>query len=191
MNRENGLGEGLLSLLAMGSEIQGKTKLQKTVYFLGLMTGCLDDLGYRAHFYGLYSDEVADAIGWLSTIGAVNQTSAGFGTVDNSGFEIRRYDFRLNDQGRQFAEARSRRNLDLWRKLQDAANLLRRSGDLDYVKLSIAAKTYFMLQETDGQTSENDLARLATRFGWEVTPEQVQEAASYLERLGLASIIAD
>jgi uncharacterized protein YwgA len=47
-----------LSMLAMGSEIQGKTKLQKTVYFLGLMTGCLDDLGYRAHFYGPYSDEV-------------------------------------------------------------------------------------------------------------------------------------
>src|SRR5438309_12096004 len=94
-----------LSLLAVGGEIRGKTKLQKTVYFLGLMTGCLDDLGYRAHFYGPYSDDVADAIGWLSTIGAVNQTSAGVGTVDHSGFEIRRHDFRLNEQGRQFAEA--------------------------------------------------------------------------------------
>ncbi len=180
-----------LSLLAMGSEIQGKTKLQKSVYFLGLMTGCLDELGYRAHFYGPYSDEVADAIGWLSTIGAINQTSAGVGTVDNSGFEIRRYDFRLNEQGRQFAEATTRRNPDLWRKLQDAAHRLMRSGDLDYVKMSIAAKTYFMLKETNGQASEKDLARLATRFGWEVTPEQVKEAASYLERLGLASISAD
>lgn len=180
-----------LSLLAMGSEIQGKTKLQKTVYFLGLMTVCLDDLGYRAHFYGPYSDEVADAIGWLSTIGAVNQTSAGVGTVDNSGFEIRRYDFRLNEQGRQFAEATSRRHPELWLKLRDAATLLKRSGDLDYVKMSIAAKTYFMLQETEGQASEKDLARIATRFGWEVTPEQVQEAASYLERLGLARVTAD
>ncbi len=62
----------LLAMLAMGGEIQGKTKFQKTVYFLGLMTGCIDDLGYRAHFYGPYSDEVADAIGWLRTIGAVN-----------------------------------------------------------------------------------------------------------------------
>lgn len=37
----------LLALHAMGGEIRGKTKLQKTVYFLGLMTGHLDDLGYR------------------------------------------------------------------------------------------------------------------------------------------------
>ncbi len=180
-----------LTMLAMGSEIQGKTKLQKTVYFLGLMTGCLDDLGYRAHFYGPYSDEVADAIGWLNTIGAVNQTSSGAGIVDNSGFEIRRYDFRLNEQGKRFANATSHRHADLWRKLQDAANLLKRSGDLDYLKMSIAAKTYFMLNETAGQASQNDLARLATRFGWEVTQQQVQEAASYLERLGLAQITED
>ncbi|MBV8383897.1 MAG: hypothetical protein JOZ63_14910 [Planctomycetaceae bacterium] len=180
-----------LSLLAMGAEIQGKTKLQKTVYFLGLMTGCVEDLGYRAHFYGPYSDEVADAVGWLRTIGAVDQTSSGVGTVDDSGFEIRRYDFRLNEQGRRFAEATSRRYPDLWQKLREAAGLLKRSGDLDYVKLSIAAKTYFMLQETEGQASEKDLAALATRFGWEVTPQQVRDAASYLERLGLAQIIAD
>ena len=49
-----------LSLLAMGGQIQGKTNVQKKVYFLGLITDCLDDLGYRAHFYGPYSDEVAD-----------------------------------------------------------------------------------------------------------------------------------
>lgn len=179
-----------LSLLAMGSEIQGKTKLQKTVYFLGLMAGCLDKLGYRGHFYGPYSDEVADAIGWLSTIGAVNQTSAFVGAVDNDGFEIRRYDLRLNEQGRHFAEATSRRHPEFWRKLQDAANRLRDAGDLNYVKMSIAAKTHFMLQETDGQAGEKDLARLAKRFGWDVTPEQVKEAASYLERLGLATVMA-
>ena len=37
--------------IAMGGEIRGKTKFQKTVYFLGLMTGCIDDLDYRARFY--------------------------------------------------------------------------------------------------------------------------------------------
>jgi len=178
----------LLSLLAMGSEIQGKTKLQKTVYFLGLMTGCIDDLGYRAHFYGPYSDEVSDAIGWLSTIGAVNLTSSSGGAVDRSGFEVRRYDYCFNKEGKRFAEVTSSRYPDFWKKLQDAADLLKRAGELDYMKLSIAAKTYFMLQETNGQASEKDLARLATRFGWKVTPQQVQEAASYLQRLELAQI---
>src|SRR4051794_11752051 len=97
-----------LALLATDGEIQGKTKLQKTVYFLGLMTDQLDDLGYRAHYYGPYSDEVAGAVGWLKTIGAVEQTSSGVGSTDNSGFEVRRYDFRLNERGRKFAETTAR-----------------------------------------------------------------------------------
>ncbi len=53
------------------------------------------------------------------------------------------------------------------------------------MKLSIAAKTYFMLQETDGQASESDLARLASRFGWEVTLDQVKDAVAYLRRIDL------
>ena len=174
-----------LAMLAMGSPIQGKTKLQKTVYFLGLMTDCLEDLGYRAHFYGPYSDEVADAIGWLQTIGAVEQSSCGAGRVDDSGFEIRRYDFRLNQPGRRFVEATSCRYPDLWKRIESAARILKETGDLDYVKPSIAAKTYFMLRESDGHASEPDLARLASRFGWEVTLDQVKEAVSYLRRLGL------
>lgn len=181
----------LLTTLAMGGEVQGKTKFQKTVYFLGLLTGCVDDLGYRAHFYGPYSDEVADAIGWLRTIGAVDVIISSGGTVDRAGFEVRRYDYRLNEGGRRFAETTARRYPDLWEKLQKAAEFLKHAGDLDYVRMSIAAKTYFMLQETHGQASEKDLARLATRFGWEVTPQQVTEAASYLERLGLAQITAN
>lgn len=175
----------LLAMLAMGGEIQGKTKFQKTVYFLGLMTGCIDDLGYRAHFYGPYSDEVADAIGWLSTIGAVNLTSSSGGTVDRSGFEVRRYDYRFNEEGQRFAEVTSSRYPDFWKRLQNAADFLKRAGDLDYMKLSIAAKTYFMLQETNGQASESDPARLASRFGWEVTLDQVKDAVAYLGRINL------
>jgi hypothetical protein len=108
--------------------------------------------------------------------------------VDNSGFEFRRYDYRFNEEGKQFAESKARRHPDLWKKIRDAADLLKRAGDLDYVKMSIAAKTYFLLRGSDGRPSEKDLARLATRFGWEVTPDQVREAAAYLERLDLLPI---
>lgn len=174
-----------LSLLAMGGEIQGKTKLQKTVYFLGLMTGLLDELGYRPHYYGPFSDDVAAAVAWLKTIGAIDQFSSGVGSTDPSGFEIRRYDFRLSEQGRKFAETTARSNPDIMQKLKEAARLLKRAGDTDYMRMSIAAKTYFMLRESGGPARTDDLALLARKFGWEVTPEQVQEAASYLQRLEL------
>jgi uncharacterized protein YwgA len=155
------------------------------------MTRCLEGLGYRAHFYGPYSDDVADAVGWLRTLGAVDQSSSSAGSLDHSGFEIRRYDFRLNEQGRAFAESTARRHPELMPKLRDAVRVLKQAGDPDYVKLSVAAKTYFLLQETNGRAREEDLPLLASRFGWDVTAEQVREAAHYLQRLGLAQIGPD
>ena len=180
-----------LTMLAMGGEIKGKTKLQKTAYFLGLMTGCLDDLGYRAHFYGPYSDDVAQAIDRLKTIGAVDQNVRGGGAVDKSGFEVCRYDFSLNDEGKELAEETLRQHSQLWSKLLDAAKVFNRAGDLDYMRLSIAAKTYFMLGEKKGPATHEELARLAHRFGWEVSPEQIQEAAQYLSQLKLVESSAN
>jgi len=180
-----------LTLLAMGGEIKGKTKLQKTVYFLGLMTDCLEDLGYRAHFYGPYSDDVAEAINRLKTIGAVDQNVRGGGAVDKSGFEVCRYDFSLNDEGRELAEETARQNREFHGELSKAAKAFNEVGDLDYMKLSVAAKAYFMLGEKKGRATLAELAKVARRFGWEVTPEQVQDAAKYLGQLGLVEFSAN
>ena len=178
----------LLALRAMGGEIRGKTKLQKTVYFLGLMTGHLDDLGYRAHFYGPYSEEVADAANRLKSVGFVHRSVAGIGTVDRSGFEVCRTDFALNDDGKQIAEAKAAANSKFWKKLQNAAEILRKAGDIDYMKLSIAAKTYFILGERTGEATMAELVEVAKRFGWKVSRSQVQQAARYLSKLDLVTL---
>ena len=180
-----------LTLLAMGGEIKGKTKLQKTVYFLGLMTGCLDDLGFRAHFYGPYSDDVAEAINRLKTIGAVDQNVRGGGAVDKSGFEVCRYDFSLNNEGRELAEETAGQNSEFKAALFKAAKAFSAVGDLDYMQLSIAAKTYFMLGEKKGRATHAELAKLARRFGWEVTTKQIQDAAKYLSQLDLVEVSAN
>jgi hypothetical protein len=59
------------------------------------------------------------------------------------------------------------------------------------MKLSIAAKTYFMLGEKKGPATHEELARLAHRFGWEVSPEQIREAARYLHQLDLVQLSAN
>jgi uncharacterized protein YwgA len=180
-----------LGLLALGGNVQGKTKLQKSMYFLGLMTGCLDDLGYRAHYYGPYSEDVAEAMDWLRIIGGVDQSSSGMGTVDSSGFEIRRYDYRLNHKGRSFAQNTASRHEDLWQKVQKAAASLAEAGDMDYGALSIAAKTYFLLDQKQEPASREELRRLAGRFGWDVSPAQIEEAGAFLEKLGLIDVTPD
>lgn len=177
-----------LTLAAMGGEIQGRTKLQKTVYFLGVITNSLDGLGYRPHFYGPYSAEVADAMDQLKSLGFVDQNVASAGSWDSAGFEVARYDYKLNDQGKAVADQKKQTHPEKWTKIEKAAAVLKKANKVDYVKLSIAAKTYFMLGEKKGNATEAELAELATKFGWSVTKKQVDEAATYLESLGLVAL---
>jgi len=75
-----------LAIMAAGGSISGKTKLQKTIYFLGVLTDDLAELGYRPHYYGPYSGVVAQAVDHLRTIGVLEQETVEVGAVDCQGF---------------------------------------------------------------------------------------------------------
>ena len=96
-----------LSLLAVGGEIQGRTKLQKTIYFLGILSGTLPKLGYRPHFYGPYSDAIAAAVNRLKSLGFITENTVGIGAMGSSGFEIARHDFRLTEEGKLIAQKKA------------------------------------------------------------------------------------
>ena len=182
-----------LAFLAVGGEIQGKTKIQKTVYFLGILTGEIGNVaigrpgfGYGPHFYGPYSSEVAGAVGQLHALGFLDRQIVQTGVTDPQGFEVKRYDFSFTKVGRRVANTKAERLREPWNKLQQAADVLRTAGDIDYMKMSIAAKAYFMLGARGGSATTGDLAELAPRFGWNVSRDQIREAAAYLNKLGLA-----
>lgn len=177
-----------MALLAMDGKISGRTKLQKTVYFLGAMTRKLPDLGYRPHFYGPYSQQVSDAVGRLKALRFLDETIAGMGLIDRRGFEVARYDYRLSDRGKRMAKKKTRKFPAVWGKMRSAASTLKKAGDVDYVKLSIAAKTFFMLGERSGETTPAKISKVASRFGWSVKPGQVKEAGVFLRDLGLVRL---
>ncbi|MGB2988124.1 MAG: hypothetical protein WBE26_19830 [Phycisphaerae bacterium] len=177
-----------LAFLAVGGEIRGKTRLQKTIYFLGVLTKSVDELGFHAHYYGPYSEEVADAMGRLTVLGFVDQNVVGGGAVNEFGFEVARYDYRLNEDGRAIAEWKAKQHPDEMQKLRDAAEKLKWAGDLDYMKLSVAAKTYFML-ETKERATMAELTKQARRFGWRVSEDEVRKAGEYLSQLGLVELV--
>jgi len=176
-----------LAFLALDGEIKGKTKLQKVVYFLGLATRHEEDLGYRPHFYGPYSDEVAAAVERLKTLGFLEQTVSGIGVTDARGFEVARYDYRLNDSGRKMAEAKAHKLCEEWDKIKKVSEAMKPLLDQDYMKLSIAAKTWFMLEQKEGPAKLTDLKAMAPKFGWSVTVDQIEEAEKLLQQVRLSS----
>jgi uncharacterized protein YwgA len=177
-----------MALLALGGKVTGKTKLQKTIYFLGVLTSEIDELGYSAHFYGPYSAEVEYAVNRLRSLGFVEQRQVGAGAVDRFGFELSRNDYALGDQGKAVATAKAEKNHDIYKRIVTAAQRLKKAGNLDYMKLSIAAKTYFMLDQKDGTSTLSELSDLAAKFGWSVTTQQVKEAAAFLNTLELVEL---
>jgi uncharacterized protein YwgA len=175
-----------LVLLAFDGTIQGRTKLQKTVYFVGALTDKLPNLGYGPYYYGPYSGEVTAAVHELRGLGFLQQTTASAGAVDPQGFEVARYDYCLTPEGRQIAQEKAEQYPDEWKRIQEAARRLRAIPDSDYVKLSIAAKMFYVLGLGEkGAGTVRDLVEMTPRLGWTVSTDQMQEAARFLKSLGL------
>lgn len=177
-----------LSFQAIGKEVKGKTKLQKTVYFLAKITGHLDELGYRAHFYGPYSPEVADAVERLRSLNFLEETGSAGRLRNSQGFDLARYDYRLTEEGKQVAQLKAVRFPNTWDSLQEAQGRFEQAGDPGTKGLAIAAKTDFMLGEKEGKANVDELSKLACCFGWSVSEDEVLKGAKFLEALGLVHI---
>ena len=173
-----------LVLYAFDGTIQGRTKLQKNVYFIGALTGSLPNLGYRPYYYGPYSGEVAAAVNELRGLGFLQQTSASAGGIDPQGFEVARYDYNLTPEGRQIAQEKAEQYPDEWNQINNAAKRLKSMPVNDYVRLSIAAKMLYILHER-GKASLDELVEMTPTFGWNVTNSQMQEAGEFLKSLRL------
>lgn len=173
----------LLTYDALGGEIRGKTNVQKKLYFLGVMLG--RDLGYAPHYYGPYSPLVADANANLKSMGYLEECIASAGTCNDLGFEIARHDFRMTAEGRLAAEEKRTEFPKLYGGVQQAVRALQAGGELSYMELSIAAKSYYVLTRHGGRATLEDIRTTADKLGWSVSGTDIEKAVTFLERLGL------
>ncbi len=171
-----------LVIHASGDTIQGRTKLQKTVYFVGILTEWIQNLGYRAHYYGPFSPAVAGAVQELRGLNFLEQVISSNGTIDENGFEMTRYDYILTKEGKQIAEEKAQRWPEEWHRITEAVEKLSTSNVTDYVRLSIAAKTDLLTRQAGGEVLPPDaLKAKAAEHGWKAfTDTQYAEALTFL-----------
>jgi uncharacterized protein YwgA len=173
---------------ALGGAIQGKTNLQKKLYFMSIILH--EDFGYGPHYYGPYSARVAEANQELKAIGFVSESKASGGSLSASGFEIARHDFQLTPDGKTVLDDKKSRLNAEWEMVQKAIERISAAGNLNYVELSIAAKSYFLLDQQGKPARADEIAELAKKFGWTITQEEVSKAVSFLTDLELAAMTA-
>jgi uncharacterized protein YwgA len=172
----------VLAYKAFEGDMRGKTLLQKRVYFLSVMLGI--DMGYEAHYYGPYSEKVATLNSELKSLGYVSELSSAWG-YDQRGFEMARHDFKLTELGARLADRKAEGQSQLWIRIQKAAQLVTKAGDLDYMELSIAAKAFYVLTKLNGKATLEDIAGMLPKFGWSVKKEQLETATDFLAKTDL------
>lgn len=95
-----------LALLAMeGKEL---FNVQRTIYFLGVMTDFLPKLGYHSNFNRFYSNKVADALAELKELGFTSKLCTD-----------------LSMEGRIIAKKKSQKNIDFWNKLTCSVEIIK------------------------------------------------------------------
>jgi uncharacterized protein YwgA len=173
-----------LALLdASGGQLQGRTLVQKTAYFVSLLSGVDPGLDFNAHYYGPYSGVLDSTFTRLKNLGFVGEDSTGFG-VFNEGFELRRYDYALTSDGKKLAAAL--RGSHDYKKIAEAVKKIRNAGDPGYFELSIAAKAYFVLRKGNKPMSKSEIRREADKsFNWTIQPDYLEKAVKFLQQVDL------
>lgn len=175
----------LLAIDAFGGQVGGKTLLQKRLYFTQVLLRENLGLDFDAHYYGPYSALLNSELSTLKLQGQLREDASTYGFSQQSGFEMRRFHYQLTDGGRAGVEWLRQNYPDEAGRVTEAAKCVVAAGNLDYMDLSFAAKSHWILCQAQKPLSEADIANEAQRFGWEVKPEQVHRGVEFLQKVGL------
>ena len=177
-----------LILLVIGSEnnksLQGRTLLQKKLYFLSELKGV--DHGFRPHYYGPYSSLVAENLDVLVSARFLNEEKETFETDQNIFGEIRRHTYSLTSDGDiVMEEIRKEAEYTDWEQKLDMLNNQPLANDFNM--LSIAAKVYYIV-DRQGRTTTEQIRQIAQEYKWNLNKAQIESVRSFLEDLSLISV---
>jgi uncharacterized protein YwgA len=169
---------------AMGGSVRGRTLLQKTCYFVSVQLEEQDDLDFKAHYYGPYSPAI-DVLARMDDLGFVEGHTIGFGAADPSGFEIRRTDYELTNEGKEIAAILRKQRNSEYVRVKGAVDKIKAAGNPGYFELSIAAKTYYIIHNKKGTLTNQTILSEAKQLGWNVEASSLNRAVNFLEELNL------
>ncbi|MCE2402851.1 hypothetical protein J4G08_18440 [Candidatus Poribacteria bacterium] len=171
-------------------ELQGRTLLQKKIYFLSVMME--HDLGFTAHYYGPYSSYVAGHLDSLVSYGILKETLVPLSSnpPEQSPFgEIRKhayiYSLIPNAFEKVWKVAEKKPSFDKWKQKLKAIN--DQSIARDSNSLSIAAKIHYIV-DWEGEKNAEEVLQTAKEYGWDFTLKDIKNVLSFLTELGLVSV---
>ena len=176
----------LAAMEASGGIVQGRTRLQKLVYFASelLQINC----GYRPHYYGPYSSDVAAHVSSQVSRGVLSEVLETFATNEpqfpgNDG-ELRRYTYVLTPDGKAALEWHKERQGQAFDGALAIMRGLTDSG-VDYRVLCYAAKLLHVLAAERKPLTWAAAKERARNLGWDMTESEVAQGIELLTTMQL------
>jgi uncharacterized protein YwgA len=163
-----------------GGELTGRTRIQKLCYFYSILYK--RDMGFRAHYYGPYSPQVEKVLDELEGIGLIEKNVITLGE-NSGGFEVKRYDYKINDYGKQVVNNISQS--DEKQQLKSFVRKIKDVGNPNTTDISVAAKAYFVLARADMPLTDDEIRKKASAFDWDINSNSINKAADFLKNLEL------
>jgi len=165
--------------------IQGRTLLQKRLYFLDVLLGL--GLSYRPYYYGPYSPLVDSALGELQALRFLEEHQRDFDAINEEGFQVRRYDAELTKDGEVVVGLLKRRKPSDYRAMAKGLQGLQTAKEPDYATLSIAAKIHYILTRQAASMTVEEIQKVGKELNWKIEDRahRLQKAIAFLERLDL------
>ncbi|GAB6172147.1 hypothetical protein JCM15765_16250 [Paradesulfitobacterium aromaticivorans] len=106
---------------------------------------------------------------------------------NKNGFEMKRFVYELTDDGRTIVELIRKENPEIVKEINRYLDQLKSAGNLDYMELSIAAKSHFILKSESKATTRHEVVQKAKGFNWDISEENVEKAINFLTAMELVN----
>lgn len=163
---------------AAGGQIEGRTVMQKLVYFSTVKTEL--PISYKHYFYGPFSGEVAMALDEMVAFLYLDEVQRS--TLYD------RYKYILTSSGREYVDSVRKQHpskYDAIKRIVDDCKDFR----LKSKPLSLASKVhYIMTNGTNSRNCTSDYVQevASTCYGWKLSDEDIDDGFTVLKRLGFA-----
>ncbi|MDQ1350232.1 MAG: uncharacterized protein QG657_533 [Acidobacteriota bacterium] len=163
---------------ACGKRIESKTKLHKIAYFLSILLK--KDFQFNAYYYGPYSRPIEEGLGELTGAGFLSVSMNSYGLDSTHGFEKKRYDYNITEDGEALLKHLKTEYAREYETIAKYTNFLK---EKNYFDLSIAAKSYFIIEKEKQPVTSDQICLKAREFHWNISQSEIDSAIKILMKL--------
>ncbi len=169
----------VLILQASKGSLSGRTALQKLAYLSVVKTRKIEDLGFKAHYYGPYSAKLSLSLANMISYSFLEETHV-------PGKMYGGYRYKLTDDGKKIAEKIKENHQGIYEEIKGIVETCRKFCNLESAPLSYASKIHYILYKTSQNTmTEEEAIKCAKDLGWDVTKDDVKQGVELLQKLKL------